>query len=84
MIYSTYSHIIHIILQQEIEPPSSTAATTYGCEQEWIEWEEAEEDPKAWMRGVRVRTVGEFREALRLADTRVVEKGRGMLLEVLM
>ena len=62
---------------------AALAEAAAGSETGW-EGEIEAEDPKAWMRGVRVRTVGEFREALRLADTRVIEKGRGMLLEVLM
>lgn len=36
------------------------------------------------MKGVRVRTVGEFREALAQADVRVGKQKKGMLIEVLM
>ncbi|KAI0190683.1 thiamine pyrophosphate enzyme [Xylaria flabelliformis] len=38
----------------------------------------------AWMHGVRVKTVGELRQALQLAQIRVAEEGKGMLIEVLM
>ncbi|TRX90566.1 hypothetical protein FHL15_008539 [Xylaria flabelliformis] len=38
----------------------------------------------AWMHGVRVKTVGELRQALQLARVRVAEEGKGMLVEVLM
>ncbi|RYC65028.1 hypothetical protein CHU98_g1212 [Xylaria longipes] len=37
-----------------------------------------------WMHGVRVKTVGELREALRLARVRVGEEGKSMLIEILM
>lgn len=36
------------------------------------------------MKGMRVRTVEDFREALLLATSRVAGEGKGMLLEVLM
>ncbi|KAI1148983.1 thiamine pyrophosphate enzyme [Nemania diffusa] len=38
----------------------------------------------AWMKGMRVRTVAALREALRVANKRVVEGRKGMLVEVLM
>ncbi|KAJ8115869.1 hypothetical protein ONZ43_g4567 [Nemania bipapillata] len=38
----------------------------------------------AWMKGLRVSTVAELREALRLATSRVGEEQKGMLIEVLM
>lgn len=37
-----------------------------------------------WMKGVRARTVGELKEALQLAISRVVTDKKGMLVEVLM
>lgn len=37
-----------------------------------------------WMKGVRARTVGELKEALQLAVSRVVTDKKGMLVEVLM
>jgi hypothetical protein len=36
------------------------------------------------MKGVRARTVGEFKEALEHANLRVVSEGKGMLIEVMM
>jgi hypothetical protein len=36
------------------------------------------------MKGVRVRTVADFKAALELADARVTKKQRGMLIEVLL
>ncbi|KAH9883770.1 thiamine pyrophosphate enzyme [Xylariomycetidae sp. FL2044] len=43
-----------------------------------------ERKEEGWMKGVRARTVGEFRAAIRLAESRVVREKKGMLLEVLM
>ncbi|OAA40701.1 thiamine pyrophosphate enzyme [Metarhizium rileyi] len=37
-----------------------------------------------WMRGVRVKTVAQLREALKLVETRVIGQHKGMLLEVLL
>ncbi|KAI1209048.1 uncharacterized protein F4807DRAFT_461167 [Annulohypoxylon truncatum] len=37
-----------------------------------------------WMKGVRARTVGEFKAAIQLAKSRVIQQRKGMLLEVLM
>ncbi|KAI1333125.1 thiamine pyrophosphate enzyme [Xylariaceae sp. FL0255] len=39
---------------------------------------------REWMKGLRVRTVAEFREALQLASRRVADEKKGMLIEVLM
>lgn len=48
-------------------------------------WENnATSEPPSWVKGVRVRTVGDLREALRDAVSRVVTSGKGMLVEVLM
>lgn len=45
---------------------------------------DAAEDSKVWMKGIRARTVGEFKGALQHANARVLKEGKGMLLEVLM
>lgn len=37
-----------------------------------------------WMKGVRARTVGEFKAAVKLAEFRVTQQRKGMLLEVLL
>ncbi|KAI1093304.1 thiamine pyrophosphate enzyme [Rostrohypoxylon terebratum] len=37
-----------------------------------------------WMKGVRAKTVGEFKAAIELAKSRVMQQRKGMLLEVLM
>jgi hypothetical protein len=36
------------------------------------------------MKGIRVKTVADLKEALRKANSRVVQEGKGMMLEVLM
>ncbi|KAF7540757.1 hypothetical protein G7054_g1164 [Neopestalotiopsis clavispora] len=41
-------------------------------------------DSEQWMKGIRARTVGDFRKALREANTRVAIENRGMLIEVLL
>ncbi|KAI1119988.1 thiamine pyrophosphate enzyme [Nemania abortiva] len=42
------------------------------------------ENTGAWMKGLRMRTVAEFRDALRLANERVGEERKGMLVEAMM
>ncbi|KAI0886329.1 thiamine pyrophosphate enzyme [Annulohypoxylon maeteangense] len=37
-----------------------------------------------WIKGMRVKTVGEFKAAIQLAESRVIQQKKGMLLEVLM
>lgn len=39
---------------------------------------------EGWMKGVRVRTVKEFKGALEHANSRVAEQGKGVLIEVQM
>lgn len=39
---------------------------------------------KAWMKGTRVRRVGDLKKALELAELRVVKQQKGMLIEVLL
>ncbi|XXH05704.1 hypothetical protein Hte_012139 [Hypoxylon texense] len=48
------------------------------------DWENGAGNPKLWMKGVRARTVGDFKEALQQANERVAKDGKGMMLEVLM
>ncbi|KAI0425361.1 thiamine pyrophosphate enzyme [Xylaria sp. FL1042] len=47
-------------------------------------WENVRDKSEEWMQGIKVQTVGELKAALRLARSRVVELGKGMLIEVLM
>lgn len=41
-------------------------------------------EPTGWVKGVRARTVGDLRDALGDAVSRVVTSGKGMMVEVLM
>ncbi|KAI0014721.1 thiamine pyrophosphate enzyme [Xylariomycetidae sp. FL0641] len=59
---------------------AALAEAAAGSEVGW----DTTEDPNAWMKGVRVKTVKDFKEALELVKTRVANDGKGMLLEVLM
>ncbi|KFY07413.1 hypothetical protein V492_07166 [Pseudogymnoascus sp. VKM F-4246] len=45
-------------------------------------WENTGDNPVTWMKGLRVGTVGELREALQRANVRVAQEGKGMLIEV--
>ena len=47
-------------------------------------WPKSATEDNDWMKGIRVKTVGELKEALELAVARVGEEGKGMLIEVLM
>ncbi|KFZ22934.1 hypothetical protein V502_02570 [Pseudogymnoascus sp. VKM F-4520 (FW-2644)] len=49
-----------------------------------IGWENTLDNPDTWIKGLRVETVGEFIEALHLANLRVAQEGKGMLIEVSM
>ncbi|KFY94280.1 hypothetical protein V500_03361 [Pseudogymnoascus sp. VKM F-4518 (FW-2643)] len=49
-----------------------------------VGWENTLDDSGSWIKGLRVETVGEFREALQLANLRVAQEGKGMLIEVSM
>jgi hypothetical protein len=44
---------------------------------------DGESDGEQWMKGVRVRTVGELKAALQQAESRVQGQGKGMFIEVL-
>lgn len=47
-------------------------------------WQNTPNDSGKWMKGLRVKTVGELREALKVANERVAHEKKGMLIEVLM
>ncbi|KAI1182594.1 thiamine pyrophosphate enzyme [Nemania serpens] len=47
-------------------------------------WQNALDDSGTWMKGLRVKTVREFREALQLANSRVGQERKGMLIEIIM
>ncbi|KAI0841287.1 putative thiamine pyrophosphate enzyme [Hypoxylon sp. FL0890] len=65
-------------------PTPNYAALAEAAAGSEVGWGNTTEDTKAWMKGVRASTVGEFKKALQLANSRVIKDGKGMLLEVLM
>ncbi|KAI3330339.1 thiamine pyrophosphate enzyme [Ustulina deusta] len=65
-------------------PTPNYAALAEAAAGSEVGWENNSGRPGTWMRGLRVRTVGELRDALRLARRRVAEERRGMLIEILM
>ncbi|KAF2962756.1 hypothetical protein GQX73_g10815 [Xylaria multiplex] len=65
-------------------PTPNYAALAEAAAGAEVGWDKLDDKPGAWMRGVRVRTVGELRNALRVASGRVAEDRKGMLIEVLM
>ncbi|KAK6958377.1 hypothetical protein Daesc_001176 [Daldinia eschscholtzii] len=64
-------------------PTPNYAALAEAAAGSEVGWDNAAENADAWMKGLRVRTVKEFKEALRTASLRVAEEKKGMLLEVL-
>ncbi|KAI0850597.1 thiamine pyrophosphate enzyme [Daldinia vernicosa] len=65
-------------------PTPNYAALAEAAAGSEVGWDNAAENADTWMKGLRVRTVGEFKEALRNASLRVAKEGKGMLIEVLM
>ncbi|KAF3059598.1 Acetolactate synthase-like protein [Daldinia childiae] len=65
-------------------PTPNYAALAEAAAGSEVGWDNAAENADTWMRGLRVKTVGELKEALRNASLRVAKEGKGMLIEVLM
>ncbi|KAI1364764.1 thiamine pyrophosphate enzyme [Xylaria arbuscula] len=65
-------------------PTPNYAALAEAAAGSETSWENVRDKSGEWMQGTRVQTVGELEAALRLARSRVVEFGKGMLIEVLM
>ncbi|OTB15876.1 hypothetical protein K445DRAFT_74943 [Daldinia sp. EC12] len=65
-------------------PTPNYAALAEAAAGSEVGWDNAAENADTWMKGLRVRTVKEFKEALRTASLRVAEEKKGMLVEVLM
>lgn len=61
---------------------AALAEAAAGSEGPWVSGEREGAGAESWMKGVRVRTVKEFREALEHANLRVAEEGKAMLIEV--
>ncbi|CAJ2509178.1 Uu.00g142040.m01.CDS01 [Anthostomella pinea] len=68
-------------LNISFRPSPNYAALAEAAAGSEVGWGNATEDPEAWMKGLRVRTVGDFKEALQQAGSRVAGKGKGMLIE---
>ncbi|KAI5860842.1 putative thiamine pyrophosphate enzyme [Durotheca rogersii] len=65
-------------------PTPNYAALSEAAAGSEVGWRNSTEKGEGWMKGVRVRTVGDFKEALRHANSRVAKDGKGMLVEVLL
>jgi hypothetical protein len=65
-------------------PTPNYAALAEAATGSGIDRDSIQDKSDAWMHGVRVRTVREMTEALKLASARVEDKEKGMLIEVLM
>ncbi|PSN64776.1 thiamine pyrophosphate enzyme [Corynespora cassiicola Philippines] len=59
---------------------AALAEAAAGCDKS----SESSDDDAAWMKGVRVKTIGELKEALKNGAERVGGQGKGMLIEALM
>lgn len=64
-------------------PTPNYAALAEAAAGSEVGWGKATDDAKLWMKGVRARTVGEFKDAVQEANSRVVNERKGMLLEVM-
>ena len=65
-------------------PSPNYAALAEAAAGSEVGWDSADRSDEGWMRGVRVKTVTELRDALRDATLRVGKQKKGMLIEVLM
>ncbi|KAI1293212.1 thiamine pyrophosphate enzyme [Xylaria venustula] len=65
-------------------PTPNYAALAEAAAGSETDWNNIRGESGAWMKGSRVRTVAELREALHLARSRVAEERKGMLVEILM
>ncbi|KAI8963265.1 thiamine pyrophosphate enzyme [Daldinia sp. FL1419] len=64
-------------------PTPNYAALAEAAAGSEVGWDNAKENANTWMKGLRVKTVGDFKAALQSASTRVAKDGKGMLVEVL-
>ncbi|RYP64342.1 hypothetical protein DL769_006704 [Monosporascus sp. CRB-8-3] len=65
-------------------PTPNYAALAEAAAGSEVGWGNKCADAEGWIKGMRARTVGDFKEALQHANSRVVKEGKGMLIEVLM
>jgi hypothetical protein len=65
-------------------PTPNYAALAEAAAGSTVGWNNLAENHGTWMKGMRVSTVGDFKKALEVVGERVIEGGKGMLIEVLM
>ncbi|KAI1347558.1 putative thiamine pyrophosphate enzyme [Xylaria sp. FL0043] len=63
--------------------PNYTALAEAAAGSE-VGWKNEPNESKTWMQGLRVKTLKELKEALKVASIRVAKEGKGMLIEALM
>lgn len=71
-------------INTSFRPTPNYAALAEAAAGSNVGWENTLDNSGTWIKGLRVETVGEFREALQLAYLRVAQEGKGMLIEVSM
>ncbi|KAI1811164.1 thiamine diphosphate-binding protein [Poronia punctata] len=71
-------------LNISFRPTPNYAALAEAAAGSTCGWVNNADNPDGWIKGLRVRNVAEFQEALHLAKRRVAEEKKGMLIEVLM
>lgn len=67
-----------------IRPSPNYAALAEAAAGSEVGWDNEIKDTQGWMKGVRVQTVGELREALAAAASRLLTDRKSMLIEVLL
>ncbi|RYP44349.1 hypothetical protein DL768_009186 [Monosporascus sp. mg162] len=65
-------------------PTPNYAALAEAAAGSDVGWGNTSANAEVWIKGMRARTVGDFKEALQHANSRVVKEGKGMLIEALM
>ncbi|KFY80858.1 hypothetical protein V499_00313 [Pseudogymnoascus sp. VKM F-103] len=69
-------------INTSFHPTPNYAALAEAAAGSNVGWENTLDKSGTWIKGLRVGTVGEFRQAVQLANLRVAEEGKGMLIEV--
>ncbi|KFY39203.1 hypothetical protein V495_06083 [Pseudogymnoascus sp. VKM F-4514 (FW-929)] len=69
-------------INTSFRPTPNYAALAEAASGSNVGWENTLNNPKSWIKGLRVETVGELKEALQLANSRVALEGKGMLIEI--
>lgn len=71
-------------INTSFRPTPNYAALAEAAAGSNVGWENTLDNSGIWIKGLRVETVREFREALQYANLRVAQGGKGMLIEVSM